>query len=317
MFGCKISYKTMPRVELIFVFIITASISILGQQGDSSNEPTFTPFNGTVYKIPEHRLMHGYKKDVSNYRVIKKISWDEINVSDRLVDVGFPDIDLRTSFGIIFHTKMTIPIDGYYQLSINSDDGSIVWVDNKLAVHNDYHHGMNMEENIIQLTEGIHEVKIWYYQAYENRFGIEFNAKFMKALPPAIALPRIITIQDEVLFAHDQYKLSPQANHTLDSLSTIIENYENVVINIDGHTDNKGTDEYNFKLSNDRSMSVMNALKFRNLEEKVRYISKGHSFHRPVATNDSEAGRQLNRRVVITITKDGSGEAYFKEKENY
>lgn len=317
MFGLKSSYKNMPRVELIIIFILIASISSLGQQLDSSNEPTFTSFHGTVYKIPEHRLMHGFKKDVYNYRVIKEITWDKINVSDRLVDDGFPEIDLRTSFGIIFKSKMTIPIDGYYKFSINSDDGSIIWIDDKLAVHNDYHHGMNKEENIIQLVEGIHEIKIWYYQAYENRFGVEFDAKFMKALPPAVQLPRVITIQDEVLFAHDKYKLTDEANFTLDSLSNIIQDYENVVINIDGHTDNIGTDEYNIKLSNNRSASVMQALKTRNLEYKVKYISNGHSYHKPIATNETEKGRQLNRRVVITITKDGSGESYFKEKTSF
>lgn len=307
----------MHRFELMIICILSLSLSSIGQQQlDTSNEPSFTPFHGTVYKIPEHRLMHGFKKDVYNYRVLKEITWDEIKVSDRLVDDGFPDIDLRTSFGIIFKSKMSIPVDGYYKFSINSDDGSIIWIDGKLAVHNDYHHGMTKEENILQLTEGVHEIKIWYYQAYENRFGLEFDAKFMKALPPAVVLPRVITIQDKVLFDHDKFDLSELANHTLDSLSNIIKDYENVVINIDGHTDNNGTDEYNYKLSNNRSATVMNALQLRNKEEKIRYISKGHGFHQPVATNESDEGRQENRRVVITIRKDGSGEAYFKEKSN-
>ncbi len=307
----------MLRLELVLLFVLSISFSAIGQQLINSNEPTFSPFHGTVYKIPEHRLMHGFKKEVYKYRVIKEIKWDEINVSDRLVDDGFPDVDIRTAFGIIFKTKMTIPIDGYYKFSINSDDGSIVWIDDKLAVHNDYHHGMNKEENILQLTEGVHEVRIWYYQAYENRFGIEFDAKFMKALPPAVQLPRVITIQDEVLFDHDQYDLTYKANHVLDSLSNIIKDYENVVINIDGHTDTDGTDEYNIELSNNRSLSVMQALMQRNNEDKIKYISKGHSFHQPIATNDTEEGKQKNRRVVIKITKDGSGSAYFKEKESY
>lgn len=306
---------SMPRVAIILACILSLSLTGLSQQFLNTNEPTFTPFHGTVYKIPEHRLMHGFKKEVYQYKILKEITWEEINVSDRRVDDGFPDVDLRTAFGIIFKSKMTIPVDGYYKFSINSDDGSIIWIDNKLAVHNDYHHGMNKEENIIQLVEGIHEIKIWYYQAYENRYGIEFESKFMKALPPAVKLPRVITIQDEVLFDHDKYELSYAANHTLDSLSSIIQDYENIVINIDGHTDNSGTDEYNIKLSNNRSSSVLEALRTRNNDDKIKYVSMGYGLHQPIDTNETEEGRQNNRRVVITIRKDDSGDPYFKVKD--
>lgn len=304
---------SMLRVAIILACIFSLSHLGIAQQLSQSNEPTFTPFHGNVYKIPEHRLMHGFKNEVYQYKVYKKITWDAIHVSDRKVDDGFPDIDLRTAFGIIFKSKMTIPVDGYYKFSINSDDGSIIWIDNKLVVHNDYHHGMNKEENIIQLTEGVHDVKIWYYQAYENRYGIEFAAKFMKEIPPAVQLPRVITIQDEVLFDHDKYELSYMANNILDSLSSIIKDYENIVINIDGHTDSDGSDEYNINLSNDRSSSVLKALRLRNNHEKIKYVSMGYGYHHPIDTNETEEGKQKNRRVVITIRKDGSGDPYFKE----
>ena len=307
----------MPRLELIFILILSFTLPSKGQLSLKSNNPTFTPFHGTVYKIPESRLRHGYKKAVTSYDVIKKITWDEIKVSDRDVKEGFPDIERKTAFGIIFNSKMNIPKDGYYKFSISSDDGSRIWIDDKLIVHNDFDHPMTKEESIVQLVEGIHEIKIWYYQAFVTRFGVEFEAEFLRPLPPRVQLPRIITIQDEVLFEYDKYNLSQEANHVLDSLSNIIKDYENVVINIDGHTDNNGTDKYNIELSNNRSSSVMDALKRINGDDKIKYIAKGHSFHQPVASNDTEAGQQLNRRVVIKITKDGSGEAYFKVKDDF
>jgi len=304
----------MLRLELIITLILATAFALSAQNATKSFDPTFTPFEGTVYKMPVHRLMHGFKKEVYSYEVIKTIKWDDIQVSDRHVDEGFPEIDRETAFGIIFKSQMLIPADGYYKFSISSDDGSIIWIDDKMVVHNDYHHGMKLEESIVQLTEGVHEIKIWYYQAYVDRFGVEFESKFMKALPPAIQLPRVITIQDEVLFDHDKYDISYAANHVLDSLSNIIRDYENVVINIDGHTDTDGTDEYNIELSNNRSAAVRSALMHKNRDEKIKYISKGHSYNQPVASNDTEEGKAKNRRVVITITKDGSGNAYFKEK---
>lgn len=307
----------MWRLELIFILILSFSLASQGQDQLKSNKPTFTPFNGTVYSIPDSKLTHGYKSAVKSYDVIKRIKWDKIKVSDRNVKEGFPDIDRRTAFGIVFKSKMNIPRDGYYKFSISSDDGSRIWIDNKLVVHNDFDHPMTKEESIVQLVEGEHDIKIWYYQAFIDRFGVEFDAKFVKSLPPKIQLPRVITIQDEVLFDYDKYNLSQEANYILDSLSNIIKDYENVVINIDGHTDNNGTDQYNIKLSNNRSSSVMDALMQIHGNTKIKYIAKGHSFHQPIATNDTKAGQQLNRRVVIKITKDGSGEAYFKEKEDF
>lgn len=304
----------MPRLGLIVILILAFTFALSAQNAPQSFDPSFTPFEGTVYNMPVHRLMHGFRKEIYTYDVITKLKWDKIDVSDRHVSEGFPDIDRETSFGIVFKAEMLIPVDGFYKFSISSDDGSIIWIDDKMVVHNDYHHGMKLEKSIVQLTEGVHKIKIWYYQAYVDRYGVQFDAKFMKALPPEIKLPRVITIQDEVLFDHDKYNISGEANFILDSLSQIIEDYENVVINIDGHTDTDGTDNYNIELSNNRSMAVKTALMDKNRDENIKYISKGHSFHQPIATNDTEEGKAKNRRVVIKITKDGSGNAYFKKK---
>lgn len=307
----------MPRLELIIILILASTVSIVGQTSTKSSDPSYSTFKGTVYKLPVHRLMHGFKKEVISYDVIKKIEWDDIQVSDRHISEGFPEIDRETAFGIIFNAKMKVPIDGYYKFSISSDDGSIIWIDDKMVVHNDYHHGMRLEESIVQLTAGEHDIRIWYYQAYVDRFGVEFSSKFMKALPPAVRLPRVITIQDEVLFDYDKYNISFAANHVLDSLSNIIKDYENVVINIDGHTDTDGTDQYNMELSNNRSSAVCKALMYKNKDDNIKYISNGHGYHQPVATNDTDEGKAKNRRVVITIKKDGSGSPYFKEKVEY
>lgn len=302
-------------LRLFFLIIISGvSFSDLCAQDGEHNAPIFNQFKGTVYKVPASKLSLGYRPEVYQYEKIKDITWDKIDVSNRKVDEGFPDIDMRTGFGIIFKSRMNIPKDGYYKFSISSDDGSIIWIDGGMVVNNDYSHGMTEESSVVQLLEGNHEVKIWYYQAYEDRYGVQFDAKFLKEIPKEKQLPRVITIQDEVLFDHDKYNISSAANYTLDSLTNIISEYENVIINIDGHTDNTGTDSYNMELSQKRSKSVMDALMIKNMGAAIQYLSDGHGYHQPVATNNTEEGRQQNRRVVITIRKDGSNLPYFKEK---
>ncbi|HEU4608302.1 MAG TPA: OmpA family protein, partial [Chitinophagaceae bacterium] len=64
--------------------------------------------------------------------------------------------------------------------------------------------------------------------------------------------------------------------------------------------DSKGSDDYNFRLSDDRARSV-SAYIFSKGISPDRIISKGYGETKPVATNETDEGRQLNRRVEFTI----------------
>jgi outer membrane protein OmpA-like peptidoglycan-associated protein len=69
---------------------------------------------------------------------------------------------------------------------------------------------------------------------------------------------------------------------------------------VEGHTDNKGTDAYNMDLSNRRALAVKNLLVQRGIaDSRIEAVAYGETL--PVATNDTEAGRQRNRRVEIKI----------------
>ena len=77
--------------------------------------------------------------------------------------------------------------------------------------------------------------------------------------------------------------------------------YQN--LSIEGHTDSKGTEEYNQKLSERRAEAVANYLVKLGVDrDKVSAVGYGES--NPVATNETDSGRQLNRRVEIIVLKD-------------
>ena len=80
---------------------------------------------------------------------------------------------------------------------------------------------------------------------------------------------------------------------------------ENPVIEIEmsAHTDSRGTDEYNFKLSDNRARSVMEYIISKGIAN-TRITSHGYGETKPVATNDTDEGRQLNRRVEFKILKN-------------
>ena len=71
-------------------------------------------------------------------------------------------------------------------------------------------------------------------------------------------------------------------------------------IELGSHTDNKGTEKYNLDLSQRRSQSVLEYLVSKGIDVS-RLVAKGYGFTQPIAGNDTEQGRQLNRRTDFTI----------------
>ncbi len=69
---------------------------------------------------------------------------------------------------------------------------------------------------------------------------------------------------------------------------------------VSGYTDNKGDDKKNLKLSQDRAKAVMDYLTKKGIGS-ARLVAKGYGKDQPIASNDTDAGRQLNRRVEMKL----------------
>jgi outer membrane protein OmpA-like peptidoglycan-associated protein len=109
-----------------------------------------------------------------------------------------------------------------------------------------------------------------------------------------------VTFKSDVLFDINSATLKPGAYQEINRVSQVLVQYPQTNIQIAGHTDSTGTEVYNQELSERRAMSVQNALVNQGVAPaRMRTIGFGES--QPVADNTTEAGRQLNRRVVITI----------------
>ncbi|MCX6233537.1 MAG: OmpA family protein [Bacteroidetes bacterium] len=105
---------------------------------------------------------------------------------------------------------------------------------------------------------------------------------------------------NNILFDFDKATLRPESFPELNRVVKMMNDNVTMKIEIAGHTDNIGSDEYNRVLSEDRAIAVRNYLTENNLAPS-RIISKGYGESKPMATNDTEEGRQLNRRVEFTI----------------
>lgn len=103
-----------------------------------------------------------------------------------------------------------------------------------------------------------------------------------------------------IYFDYDKATLRPESKDELDRLVTLLKTLPALKIEISGHTDNRGSEEYNLKLSFDRARSVVDYLIAAGIESQ-RLTYKGYGFSQPIASNETEEGRQLNRRVEFKV----------------
>ncbi len=109
-----------------------------------------------------------------------------------------------------------------------------------------------------------------------------------------------LNMPGNVTFATDSADLSPAFFEVLDSVGKVLTEFDQTVVEVAGHTDSTGTEAYNQGLSERRASSVSQYLKGRGVMQQ-RLITLGMGELRPVADNTSADGRQLNRRVEITM----------------
>ncbi len=110
----------------------------------------------------------------------------------------------------------------------------------------------------------------------------------------------LVNLPDGVTFDVDSSTLKPQFRTTLDQIAQSLQSYPDSLIDVYGHTDSTGSDQYNQALSQRRAQTVADYLTMRGVSVS-RVRSQGYGETMPVATNDTDAGRALNRRVEIKI----------------
>ncbi len=109
-------------------------------------------------------------------------------------------------------------------------------------------------------------------------------------------------ILKNIFFATDSYELLPESTSELQSILSFALNNTNLVLEIGGHTDSRGEDAYNQQLSEKRARAVYNYLVEHGINpNRLKY--KGYGEQKPIATNETSEGRQLNRRTELTIIK--------------
>jgi outer membrane protein OmpA-like peptidoglycan-associated protein len=109
-----------------------------------------------------------------------------------------------------------------------------------------------------------------------------------------------LNMPSSITFALNSADLNGQFYSALDGVSMVLKEYNKTVVEVAGHTDSSGSDQYNQQLSERRAQSVAGYLGSHGVVQQ-RLITVGAGEAHPVASNDSETGRAQNRRVELTI----------------
>ncbi|MGA7616763.1 MAG: OmpA family protein [Thermoanaerobaculia bacterium] len=115
-----------------------------------------------------------------------------------------------------------------------------------------------------------------------------------------------VVMQNNILFDYDSAALRPQSRQTLEQMTSVFTRYPDTDLVVAGHTDSVGSADYNQGLSERRADSVAGYLVDHGVDGH-RITAVGYGKSRPVASNDTPEGRQLNRRVEITVHAQPEG----------
>jgi outer membrane protein OmpA-like peptidoglycan-associated protein len=142
--------------------------------------------------------------------------------------------------------------------------------------------------------------------ALAARADAETTAQQLAALQAEQTKRGMVMTLSDVLFDTGKATLKAGADLALNRLSDFMKQNPDTRIIVEGHTDSRGSDEYNRELSQARAQSVSDALASRGVaSDRVQVVGRGEGY--PVASNDTTAGRQQNRRVEI-IFSDQKGQ---------
>lgn len=110
----------------------------------------------------------------------------------------------------------------------------------------------------------------------------------------------LVHFESDILFDVDSSALDGSGRGTLDEVSAVLSEYQKTAVVVQGHTDSTGSEEHNQSLSDRRAGAVRNYLVGRGIDPD-RLTALGYGEDSPVASNESESGRQRNRRVDIML----------------
>jgi outer membrane protein OmpA-like peptidoglycan-associated protein len=139
----------------------------------------------------------------------------------------------------------------------------------------------------------------YYMDQQENKLRTQLNNTGVSVTRDGDKI--ILNMPGNITFATNSSDISADFYQILNSVALVINEFEKTYVDVTGHTDSTGSDSHNMQLSIARATSVARYLESRSVLPQ-RVSTQGMGKSQPIATNDTPAGRALNRRVEIVLT---------------
>ncbi len=315
------NYTKFNVITLLLFFVSMQSQTLTKIKQEPKNndfgsvEEKINNFTGRIYHLNKNT------RKLPNFDTIKPVGLiytEELSIKRQAFNKGFPGVTNRFEyFGIDYQAHFYVKESGVYCFLLGSDDGSKLFIDNKLVIDNDGAHPLVYKNECVKMLKGMHAIRVQYFQGPRMDVALtlkckKVDEKTFEAFKLSDFSPITVTnnsnvidisVADDILFNHDSFELSKDAKYTLSEIKRVILDKTTVKkIIINGHTDNVGDEKYNLKLSLNRANAVKNYLISNGLSlEFIECNGLGESV--PVALNDIEENKRKNRRIEIKILK--------------
>ncbi len=263
-------------------------------------------WSGAAYRPDDRTRMIGWNDAALNGTFVAEVMLDSAHVPEQNSHELFGPTLLQYVYGMQLYSTITIKQEGCYELSLNSDDGSRLWLDEQQVLDNDGKHKMRLRKTQLVLEQRAYPARLWYYNGYADAAGLILDIKRLgdrslcessKAPPP----PEPLVLEGSALFDTGESALSERATSVISALCEQLAAARFTRITISGHTDNVGRSGSNLLLSKRRAGSVLTQLRQCLDLSQVSIEVQGFGDYQPVASNDTESGRAQNRRVEILV----------------
>jgi OmpA-OmpF porin, OOP family len=168
----------------------------------------------------------------------------------------------------------------------------------------------SVEGNYLMILPGGSEYALYVRKPGYLFQSLHFNYEGASELKPVIKNINLVPIQqnatmvlNNIFFDVNKYELKSQSITELEEVIIFLNQNPTLKVEISGHTDNSGTEIYNQQLSEKRAQSVAEYLTAHEVS-KQRIITKGYGSKRPIAVNDSDDNKQMNRRIEFKIVSN-------------
>ena len=264
----------------------------------SANLPgqTLGPFAGELLRLP--RIWH--RAGFDHYypdRCVKTgvVSFPRLNFLPRTTAEGFPGPGLDTlvdRFAFLLYSRLTVDSVGCHEFTLASDDGSRLWVADSLLINNDGEHKWTARRDSHHLAPGDYPVRVWYFNAYRPLMGLALRVRRLPATVDCRPRPTRVSLATASLFAFGSATVRPGA--ALDELVARLRPLAGGTVRVIGHTDGRGSADYNQRLSLRRATAVIAYLREELPATALTFVAEGRGATQPLG-----GPPQADRRVVV------------------